>query len=143
MSALKDRQQARQRLEAVFEGLLDRYVPADESIALRGRTFREWEDQADEFDQEMTGALLEELATLDESACADQAGRCPHCGSMRLYRIEPADQVEIRSKHGPVVLPRQRCRCRSCDRVFSPSGARLGFADGSEVIAEGSRASGA
>ena len=68
MSARTTRQEARQRLQQVFDGLLERYVPRDETIPLRGQTFREWEDQADEFDQEMTGALLEELANLDQAA---------------------------------------------------------------------------
>jgi len=123
MAALKSRTEARQRLQAVLESLLDRFVPADEAQPLRGCTFGEWEDQADEFDRTLTAAFLEELATLDEAALAQHAGRCPHCSSTRVYLDKRGDQVEIQSKHGPVVIPRQTCRCRLCDRTFSPSGA--------------------
>ena len=138
MSASMDRQEARKRLEQVLAGLLDRYIPTDEGVPLRGRTFREWEDQADEFDQQITGAFLETLANLDEAAVTEEAGCCPHCGSDRAYTIKDSDQVEIQTKHGPVVLPRTCCRCRSCGRSFFPSESRLGSGDRGKVISKGS-----
>jgi len=136
MSALTNREQARARLHKVFEGLLDRYVPADESVPMRGCTFREWEDQADEFDQQMTGALLEALAGLDDAAEVEEAGRCPHCSSDRVYLAKDSRQVEVQTKHGLVVLQRQTCRCRACNRSFSPSGAIMGIANGSGPVPE-------
>jgi len=123
MAAETTRTEARDRLRKTFEALLERCVPADETKPLKGRTFREWEDQADEFDREMTGALLEERARLDDGAMAEEPGRCPHCSSTRVRLEKAKDQVEVQTGHGRVTLPRQRCRCRSCDRTFSPSGA--------------------
>lgn len=139
MASLTDRQQSRQRLDGVFHRLLDRFVPADESVPLKGRTFREWEDQADQFDREMTAAFLEELAALDSSARGDSGGCCPHCGSERVYLVKGGERkTELQTKHGRVVLEQQQCRCRSCDRTFSPSGSRLGPAvSGAGFVAEG------
>jgi hypothetical protein len=124
MAALTDRRAARERVHKVLTGLLDRFIPADDSTPLRGQTFREWEDQADEFDRELTGAFLEELAALSGAAQVERPGPCPHCGEMRTYLVkDPARQTEIRTKHGRVVIPQQQCRCRSCGRTFSPSGS--------------------
>jgi len=142
MGAMMDRKQARERLEQVLAGLLDRYIPTDEEVPLRGRTFREWEDQADEFDQQITGAFLETLAHLDEAAVPDEMGCCPHCGSGQVRTIKASDQMEIQTKHGPVVLPRTFCRCRSCGRSFFPSESRLGSGDRGEVVTEGGRTGG-
>jgi len=124
MAKLMDRQSSRERLQKILAGLLDRYIPADESQPMVGQTFREFEDQADEFDHELTAAFLEELASLSPAAQVEAAGCCPHCGSDRVYLVknEPR-KVELQSKHGIVVLTQQQCRCRSCDRTFSPSGS--------------------
>lgn len=46
MAARTTREAARARLQAVFQKALDRVIPVDASVPLRGRTFREWEDQA-------------------------------------------------------------------------------------------------
>jgi len=121
MAAQMSRMEAREALQKTFEALLEKCISADESVPLRGRTFAEWEDVADEFDQAITGRLLEVRALLDAAAKAEEAGRCPHCSSTRVYLENTSDQVEVQSKHGVVVLPRQRCRCRACDRTFSPS----------------------
>jgi len=108
----------------VLAGLLDRYIPADEATPLRGQTFREWEDQADEFDRELTGAFLEELAGLSVAARVERPGPCPHCGAIQTYLVKgSARPTELRTKHGQVVIAQQQCRCRSCDRTFSPSGS--------------------
>ena len=124
MAALTDRQSARLRLRGILEGLLDRHIPSDESKPMKGQTFREFEDQADEFDRELTAAFLEELASLSPAAQAKQSGCCPHCGSDRVYLVKGSGRkTELQSKHGIVVIAQQQCRCRSCDRTFSPSGS--------------------
>lgn len=128
MASLTDRQKARERLRAAFEAQLDRLIPADESLPLRGGKFIEWEDQADEFEQTLCTTFLEERAALESCAQADCGGRCPYCSSTRVYLIKQAQKVEVLTVHGPVVLYKQRCRCRSCDRSFSPSRAGLGVA---------------
>jgi hypothetical protein len=128
MASLTDRQQARGRLRAAFEAQLDKLIPADESLPLKGGRFVEWEDQADELERTLCTTFLEERAALECSAQADCGGRCPHCGSERVYLIKQAKKVEVLTPHGPVVLQQQRCRCRSCDRSFSPSRAGLAAA---------------
>jgi ribosomal protein S14 len=126
MAARTTREQARARIRAAFEKALDQVIPADASVPLRGRTFREWEDQADGFDQAVTSTLLEERAALEDTAQVElgELGRCPHCGSPQLYlqQVHPKNK-SIRTGHGEVVLGRQSVRCRACGRSFSPSGA--------------------
>ena len=107
----------------VFEALLDRHIPADESVPLKGGSFREWEDQADQIERELCPAFLEERAALEHNAHIQNPGRCPHCGSDRVYLITQVRKSELRTVHGPVVMDKQSCRCRSCDRAFSPSGS--------------------
>ena len=143
MAALTDRQTSRERLEKVLRGLLDRFIPADESVPMKGTTFRDFEDQADQFDRQLTSAFLEEVAALSEAARVTHAGLCPHCASDRVYLVKHTRQTELRSKHGMVVLAQQQCRCRSCDRTFSPSGAGVAVADaGADVHAQGGGAGG-
>lgn len=124
MAARTTREAARARIRAALEAALDRIIPADESLELKGRTFTEWEDQADAFDQAVTGTLLEERAALEETAEVEQddLGRCPHCASDRLYLQQAQTrQREIRTPHGEVVLGFQSVRCRACGGSFSPS----------------------
>ena len=125
MAARTTREAGRARVFAAVEKALDRVIPLDEAMPLRGRTFIEWEDQADAFDQAVTSTLLQERAALDESAAVepDQLGCCPHCGSDRLYLRGEAHNESRRALHGEVVLMHQRLRCRSCGRSFSPSSA--------------------
>jgi hypothetical protein len=139
MAALTDRQSSRARLRGILETLLDRHIPSDESKPMRGQTFREFEDQADEFDRALTAAFLEELAALSVAAQTRESGCCPHCGGDRVYLVKNSGhKTELQSKHGVIVLAQQQCRCRSCDRTFSPSGPRLGAADtGEDVHAQG------
>jgi hypothetical protein len=126
MAARTTRQAARARIMAAFEKALDRIIPIDEAQALKGRTFVEWENQADAFDAAVTGTLLEERAALEDTARveAEGLGHCAHCGSDRLYlqRSEFGNK-EVRTPHGPVVLGHQSIRCRACGRSFSPSGS--------------------
>jgi hypothetical protein len=137
MSALTDRHKACERLNQVFQSSLDKMVPADESVPLPGKRFIEWEDLADEVDRTLVPVFLEERAALEASAQADCGGRCPHCASDRVYLIPQAGKVEVITPHGPVVLQKQRCRCRQCGRSFSPSRAGLGPADRGGPVAQG------
>jgi hypothetical protein len=126
MAARTTRQAARARIRAAFDKALDQIIPDDESRPLRGRTFIEWEDQADAFDQAVTSTLLEERSALEDTAAVakDGLGHCPHCGSDRLYlQQQEIRNHEVRTPHGPVVLGRQSVRCRACGTSFSPSGA--------------------
>ena len=125
MGALTDREAARRQILATVEKALDQVIPLDENKPLRGRTFLEWEKQADAFDRAVTTTLLEQRALLEDSAQveADELGRCPHCRSDRLYLQRDAAHREMQTPHGPVVLGHQSVRCRACGRSFSPSGA--------------------
>jgi DNA-directed RNA polymerase subunit RPC12/RpoP len=144
MAALTERKAARARITAVFHAALDRVLPADESVPLRGGTFLEWEQQADELERIVLPTFLEERAALADQARVEEGGRCPHCGSERVYlekqRVRP---VERQTPHGVVVLAEQTCRCRSCDRTFSPSGPGVGLAAGGRSVAGGGAADGA
>jgi hypothetical protein len=141
MAALTDRQKARERLSQVFQSILDKMIPADEAVPLAGSKFVEWEDLGDEVDRTLVPVFLEERAALHASAQADCGGRCPHCHSDRVYLIKQVAKVEVLTPHGPVVLHKQRCRCRSCDRSFSPSRAGLGSAERGQSLAQGRGAS--
>ncbi len=123
MAARKTREQARARAIAVFVASLDRVIPADESVPLRGSTFRDWEEQAAAVRRAVIPTLLEERAAVEGNASAESGGRCPHCSSERVYLERQESSPEVLSPDGPVVLPRQHCRCRSCGRSFSPPGA--------------------
>jgi len=136
MSALTDRQKAREKLSQVFQSILDKMIPADNSVPLEGRKFIDFEDQGEEVIHSLIPVFLEERAALDAAAHADMGGHCPYCGSTRIYLIRQIGQVEVLTPHGPVVLKKQRGRCRECDRSFSPSRARLGHADRGETVAQ-------
>lgn len=127
MSARTTRREARERIIKSFMESLDRIIPPQESVPLRGKTFLDWERQADAMRQAVLPTLLQERAALDEAAQVDggQYGKCPRCGSDRIYLDHGgrAVQKEVISPHGPVVLSKQQCRCRSCGRSFSPSGS--------------------
>jgi len=142
MPALTDRQKARERLEKLLRSNLDKMIPLDESVPLNGGQFVDWEDMADQLERALIPAFLEERAALEAGAQVESGGRCPHCGSDRVYLSKQTSKVELLTPHGPVVMEKQRCRCRSCDRSFSPSGAGLEPAGGSGVVAEGGGAGG-
>jgi DNA-directed RNA polymerase subunit RPC12/RpoP len=127
MAARTTRQEARGRIIKSFMDSLDKIIPPEESVPLRGQTFLEWEQQADTLRKAVVPTLLQERAALDPGAEVDASnyGNCPRCGSNRIYLDRPDEkaQKEVISPHGPVVILKQHCRCRACGRSFSPSGA--------------------
>jgi DNA-directed RNA polymerase subunit RPC12/RpoP len=106
---------------------LDKIIPPEDSVPLRGQTFLDWEQQADALRKAVVPTLLQERAALDPGAEVEAGsyGNCPRCGSDRIYLDRPDEkpQKEVISPHGPVVILKQHCRCRACGRSFSPSGA--------------------
>ena len=123
MPARTTREQARARILAAFAAQLDRVIPADETVPLKGATFPDFEDQVETLAQAALPVALEERAALADSAQVERAGRCPHCGSAGVYLEKQETQPETWSRHGPVVVRKQHARCRACGGSFSPSGA--------------------
>jgi ribosomal protein S27AE len=127
MAARTTRREARERIIKSFMDSLDRIIPPDEQVPLRGRTFLDWERQADAMRKAVLPTLLQERAALDDSAAVEAraVGKCPRCGSGRVYLDHDGREVqkEVISPHGPVVIAKQQCRCRNCGRSFSPSGS--------------------
>lgn len=121
MPARITRQEARQKMIDVFMSSLDKVIPADERIPLRGRTFLDWEQQAEQFKHAVLPTLLEERAALDDNALALAGGHCPYCGSDRIYLEKETSKSEARSPDGVVNYEEQHCRCRNCGGSFSPS----------------------
>jgi hypothetical protein len=127
MPALTTRQDARKRLFEIAQIAIERLVPSDECVPLRGSTFADFENQSYEVADEIVAAMMEERVKLDRLAQVDAAGSCPHCGSSRTYLEDKgaAASREIRSPAGPVSLQQQGARCRACNGSFSPSTPRL------------------
>ena len=123
MPARTTRQEARARILATFQAQLDRMIPEDEDVPLKGATVADFEDQVEELARTALPVALEERAALEPNAEVERAGRCPHCGSDGVYLEKQVTQPEVRSPHGPVVLYKQHARCRSCGGSFSPSGS--------------------
>jgi hypothetical protein len=125
MPARTTRRAARERVVKEFMASLDRVIPADESVPLRGRTFRDWADQVEELVRQTAPTLLEERAALEGNARVEPgaAGNCPHCGSGRVYLEAGETQPGVLGPHGEVVLPKRHCRCRACGGSFSPAGS--------------------
>jgi hypothetical protein len=127
MAARTTRGEARERVIKSFMDSLDRIIPPDEAVPLRGKTFLDWERQADVMRKAVLPTLLQERAALDQTAVVEAGGcgKCPRCGSDRIYLDHGGEeaQKEVISPHGPVVLGKQQCRCRACGRSFSPSGS--------------------
>jgi hypothetical protein len=123
MAATTDRQAARERLLKLAREQIDRLIPADDSVPLKGQYFADFEDQADELERTLCPAFLEERISLSPSAHVHSGGVCPHCGSDRVYLDKRESKVELLTPHGPAPMTKQHARCRSCDRTFSPSGA--------------------
>jgi hypothetical protein len=127
MPARTTRQEARERIIKSFMDSLDQIIPPQEAVPLRGKTFLDWERQADAMRKAVMPTLLQERAALDDSAAVERqtCGNCPRCGSDRIYLDHGGreTQKEVISPHGPVVLAKQQCRCRACGRSFSPSGS--------------------
>jgi len=125
MAGTLTRQEAREHVMARVKEWLDRKMPEDSAKPVKDGEFREWEDMADEFDREVTAAVVEALAGLSSKAKLQEPGVCPSCGSGNVRWLDEDKQQERQSQHGVMVLPRQVARCRSCGRSFSPSGATL------------------
>jgi hypothetical protein len=123
MAARTTRREARERLVKTFMESLDRMIPEDESVPLKGKTFRDFELQAQKLKEAVVPTLLEERAALDDGAEVSGAGICPHCGSDRTALESSSPRKEIRSPEGPLVLEKQQARCRACGGSFSPSGS--------------------
>ena len=123
MPARISRTEARQKMIDVFMSSLDKVIPADEQIPLRGRTFLDWEKQAEQFKQAVMPTLLEERAALDDNAVAVAGGHCPFCSSDRIYLKKETSETEARSPDGLVNYQEQHARCRNCGGSFSPSAA--------------------
>ena len=125
MPARTTREQARDRVKKAFLASLDKIIPPDGAVPLKGSTFRDWEQQVEELVRQTAPTLLEERAALEDNARVEkgQAGRCPHCGSDRVYLEAGENASEVTGPHGKVVVTRQHCRCRACGGSFSPSGS--------------------
>lgn len=121
MPARVTREQARQRMIRTFMESLDKVIPPEESVPLKGRTFLDWEKQAEQLKRAVIPTLLEERAALEDNARAEQGGHCPYCGSASVYLEKQTSNVEVHSPDGPVLLEKQHCRCRTCGGSFSPS----------------------
>jgi hypothetical protein len=123
MPARSTRQEARTRILKAFSTELNRLIPENEEASLKGATFADFEDQVEALARATLPLVLEERAALESNARVESAGRCPFCGSDRVYLEKQVTQPEVISPHGPVVLFQQHARCRSCDGSFSPSGS--------------------
>jgi hypothetical protein len=124
MAATTDRQAARERLMALAKAQIDKLIPADEAVPLRGQFFADFEDQADELERTICPAFLEERVALSVGAKVVDGGVCPHCRSDQVYLESRVSEVELITPHGMMPMTQQHARCRSCDRSFSPSEAR-------------------
>jgi hypothetical protein len=140
MPALTTREEARQYLRKLFDESLERFIPADQSVPLRGQTMRDFEDQVEQVRRTVLPAMLEERAALEPTASVETAGHCPSCHSNRVYLEKALKKTDVISPHGPLTLMRQRARCRCCGRSFSPSVANAEPAGGVAADASGGRA---
>ena len=126
-----------------FAAQLDRVIPEDETVPLKGATFADFEDQVESLAQAALPVALEERAALMANAQVGRAGRCPHCGSAGVYLEKEETQPPVQSRHGPVVVHKQHARCRACGGSFSPAGAGLGPVGRGSADAPGGAARGA
>lgn len=137
MAARTTRQEARERILKTMTAALDRMIPPEGSGALKGATFLDWENQAEEFKRAVVPTILEERAALDGQALVADGGYCPFCSSDNVYLEKQTTSAETTSPDGPMLIPKQHCRCRNCGGSFSPSGSRLEPVRGSEIDAQG------
>ncbi len=68
MSARSTRQEARARILGAFTAQLDRLIPDDESVPLKGTTFADFEDQVETLAQAELPVDMEELAAMEYNA---------------------------------------------------------------------------
>lgn len=104
MPARTTRQQARQRAIEVFMNSLDRIIPADESVPLKGRLFRDREDQVAELRRALIPTILEERSALSDDAQVQTPGHCPLCGSESIYLEKQTTHPEVLTPDGPAVV---------------------------------------
>lgn len=142
MASRTNRQAARAKILAAFTTQLDRLIPADASVPLKGATFADFEDQVERLAQAALPVALEQRAALAPEAEIAAAGPCPYCGAAAVYLKKDVTQPAVQSRHGAVSVPRQHARCRGCGGSFSPSGPGLGVAGGSAADAPGRAAPG-
>jgi hypothetical protein len=128
MPARRTRQEARQRIMQVFQAEVDRMIPVDESVPLKGRKFLDWEKQIARVRHSLLPVMLEERAGLENNACVEDGGHCPFCQSDSVYLEKQTTRTEVISPDGPAVIDKQHCRCRTCGGSFSPSEPGLGVA---------------
>lgn len=128
MPARTTRQAARERLQKMAQAAIDRLVPADESLPLRGTVFADFENQSYAAGNDFLTAMMEERLKLETNALVEEPGRCPYCASERTYLEAGTKKEERRSPSGPVILEKQEARCRACNGSFSPSSEKLGVA---------------
>ena len=69
MPARSTRQEARARILGTFQAQLDRMIPEDEGVALKGATFADFEDQVEALAREALPVVL-----------TKQHARCRRCG---------------------------------------------------------------
>ncbi len=74
MQARRARQEARARILAAFTAQLDRLIPDDESVPLKGATFADFEDQVGTSAQTALPVALEGRAALECNAEVETAG---------------------------------------------------------------------
>jgi hypothetical protein len=123
MAATTDRQAARERLRALMEKEIDRLIPADDSVPLKGQVFADFEDQSLELERKLCPAFLEERVKLSDSSHVEAGGVCPFCKSTNVRLEKRESKVDLITPQGVLPMTQQHARCRSCDRTFSPSGS--------------------
>lgn len=121
MGSRMTRQQVRAQALRTFQASLDEMVPADETKPLKGRRFGDWEDQLEGLIRKVSPVLLEGRQALEENACVENGGGCPHCLSSNTYLEKQPTQQKRHGPHGAIEVLAQQARCRDCNGSFSPS----------------------
>jgi hypothetical protein len=80
MAARTTRQAARERLQNVFQESLDRLIPPDESVPIRGHTFLEFENQVEAMADLLLPTALEERSALQTNARVERGACVPFAG---------------------------------------------------------------
>jgi len=106
MPAITTRQEARERLLKIALSAIDRVVPADGSVPLRGATFSDFENQSYSAGEALLTAMMEERAKLERNASVEEPGLCPH----RITRDSPN--------------PVRYCACVPCKSKIAPHDCR-------------------
>jgi hypothetical protein len=120
MPAARTRREARDRITRSFLASLDRMIPEDESVPLRGSTFLDFEKQVEQVRHDVLPVVLEERAALDAQARVEAGGCCPYCGSDRVYLEKRETEPEVMGPHGPVMLNLQHLPLSLLRRLFFP-----------------------